>query len=309
MESVHEGPGTVQLPGANPQERGLGAHSRDAFGQCERLSLGRPGFARGGVGGLRRGVGVHSLEHHPGIREGRLFSRRRGQARQPGGGVGPATQQVEHQPPRCREEQRSGRLLAEQFQGAHLPVYRLNVERLAGNLQPPQVCLQPRAGIEDMGCDIVEPGSQRPAHVQLARPPVDCECGVKAVRHQFRGADALRTIHRFVCELDGPPGLPVVRPAAGKCSRQTRPCCVVGRPGQHVVQLSRQLARLGPKQVDRGGSEHRLGPPVEVVLGPAASRRLVIQTCRSRPSTGRTSSVGAVEEIADGGRARHHASS
>jgi hypothetical protein len=309
VECVHERPGTVQLPGADPQEGGLSAHNRDTFGQSERLRLGGPGFAGGGVTGLRRGVGVHRLEHHPGIREGRLFSRRRGQARQPGGGVGPAAQQVEHQPPRRGEEQRPRRLLAEQLQSAHLPVHRLHVERLARNLQPPQVCLQPHAGIQDMGGDIVEPGGQRPAHVKLVGSPVDGKGGVKAVRHQLRGADALRTVHRFVGELDSACGAAGVRPAAGQCRRQTCPCCIVGRPGQHVIELGRQLARLGPEQVDRGGTEHRLGPPVEVILSPAASRRLVIQTCRDLPPAGRTSNAGAVEEIADSGRVRHHTSS
>jgi hypothetical protein len=79
VKSAHERPGTVQLPGADPQEGGLRAHSRDAFGQGESLSLGRSGFARYGVAGLRRGVGMHRFEHHPGIREGRLFSSRRSQ--------------------------------------------------------------------------------------------------------------------------------------------------------------------------------------------------------------------------------------
>jgi hypothetical protein len=39
-------------------------------------------------------------------------------------------------------------------------VYRLDVECLAGNLQAPQVGLQPGAGIEDMGGGLVEPGGQ-----------------------------------------------------------------------------------------------------------------------------------------------------
>ena len=250
MECVHQGAGAVQLPGADPEEGGLGAHRRDAFGQRERLALGRAGRAGGGVAGLGRRVGVHRLEYHPGIREGRLFGGRRGHARQPGRGVGPAAQQVEHQPPRRREEQRPGRLLTQELQRPHLPVHRLQVERLAGNLQAPQVGLQPRAGIEDVGGDLVEPGGQRPADVELVGPPVRGESGVEAVRHQLRGADALRTFHRLVRELDGTRGLTGVRPAAGERRREPRP-----------------------------GSRRRSCGPARRTAGPAA--------CPARPRTGR----------------------
>ena len=54
MEGVHEGAGPVQLPGAGPEECGLGADSRGPFGQRERLARGRPGCAGGGVTGLGR---------------------------------------------------------------------------------------------------------------------------------------------------------------------------------------------------------------------------------------------------------------
>ena len=76
---------------------------------------------------------------------------------QPVRGVGPAAQQVEHQPPRRREEHRSRRLLAEPLEGAHLPVHRRDVERLAGHLQAPEVRLQPDIRVEDVGRDVVQP--------------------------------------------------------------------------------------------------------------------------------------------------------
>jgi hypothetical protein len=180
------------------------------------------------------------------------------------------------------EEQRPGRLLAQEFQGAHLAVYRLDVERLAGYLQAPQVGLQPCAGIQDMGGDLVQSRGQRPAHIDLAGSPVCGEGGVEAVRHQFRGAGALGMLHRLVGELDGARRLAGVCPAAGERGRQPCPCRVVGRAGQHVVQLGGQLSRLGPEQVNRGRTEHRLGPPVEI------ARR-----------------AGLAEEITDSGRDHH----
>jgi hypothetical protein len=131
------------------------------------------------------------------------------------------------------------------------------------------------------------------------------EGGVEAVGHQFRGAGALGTVHRLVGELDGAPGLAGVCPAAGERGRKPRARPIVGRAGQDVVQLGGQLSRLGPEQVDRGPSEHRLGPPVEIAVSPAATRRLVIQTCRRLSPAGRASSAGTVEEITDSGRDHH----
>lgn len=168
--------------------------------------------------------------------------------------------------------------------------------------------LQPRAGIKDVGGDVIKPGGQRPAHAELAWAPVSCEGGVEAVRHQFRGAGPLGPVHGLVRELDGARGLAGVGPAAGQRSRQPRACPVVGRAGQHVIQLSGQLSRFGPEQVDRGRTEHRLGPPVEVVLSLAASRRLVIQAGRHFSPAGPAGSAGQVEEIT-GGRRGHHTSS
>ena len=255
------------------------------------------------VAGQGRRVGVHRLEHHPGISEGRLFRGGRGHARQPGRGVGPAAQQVEHQPPRRREEQRPGRLLAQPFQSAHLPVDRLDVEHLAGDLQPPQVSLQPRVGIQDVGRHLVE-SAQPATGARRARPaPSARRVRRRGSRRPVPAAPAaLRTVHRLVRELDGARRMAGVRPAAGQRSRQPGPGPVVGRAGQHVIQLGRQLARLGPEHVDRGRTEHRLGPPVEVVLGAAAGHRLVVQARRRFSPAGRASSVGTVEEITDSGR-------
>ena len=161
-----------------------------------------------------------------------------------------------------------------------------------------------------MGGGLVEPDGQRPAHVKLVGSPVRRERGVEAVRHEFRCAGALRTFYRLIRELDGAPGLAGVRPAAGECSGEARPCCIVGRTGQYVVQLGWQLSGLGPEQVDRGRSEHRLGPRIEIAaLSPAAGGRLVIQACRGLSLAGRAGGVGAAEEITDRGRVHDHTSS
>ncbi|MGI8815958.1 MAG: hypothetical protein ACR2G2_11970 [Pseudonocardia sp.] len=118
---------------------------------------------------------------------------------------------------------------------------------------------------------------------------------VEAVGEQLRLVHALGADQRFVGELHRAGGLAGVGPAAGERSRETCPVRVVGGTDQHVVQLRRQLARLGAEHVHRRRAQHRARPPGEVVLALAAGDRLVVQTRRQVPSTGRAGGVGAVE--------------
>lgn len=186
---------------------------------------------------------------------------------------------------------------------------RLKVECLAGDLQSPQVRLQPGGGIEDVGGGFVQPGGQRPPHVKFVGSPVNGERGVEAVRHQFGCPGAFGARHGLVREPDGAFRMAGVRPAPGERGGQPRPGRVVGCARQHVVQLGWQLAGRGPEHVDRRRAEHRLGPPVEVVSFPAERGRLVVKARGVRSPAGHAGGVGAAEKIADGRRVRRHASS
>ena len=195
------------------------------------------------------------------------------------------------------------------FEGPQLAVNRLQIERFAGDLQPPQVCLQPGVGIEDVGRDFIELGRQRAADVELVGSPVRGQSGVEAVGHQFRRA---------------PPSAHAPRPR-----RRTGPRAASAR---HRPSSGRALRRAGhgSRRLSYGPARHTAGPancPARSRtrrprprrgarvhassrrLGAAARGGLVVQACRDLSSTGRASGVGTVEEIADCGRARHHTSS
>ncbi len=158
---------------------------------------------------------------------------------------------------------RTRRFLAEQFEGADLPVDRLHVERLAADLQAPQVGLQPGVGVEYVRGNLVEPGRQGPAQVELVGAPVRGQGGVEAVGQQVRGADALRPVDRLVGEPGAAVGPAGVGPAAGERGGQPGPGRVVGGAGQHVVQLGRQFARR----------RRRTGRPTPRRAPPGSSRR------------------------------------
>ena len=128
VERAHESAGTFGLPGGEPEEAGLGAHDGNSLGGRELLAFGRDDGARGRVTGLHGGVALHGLDHHPGVGEAGPFGRRDGQLDQPGRGVGAPAQQVEHQPPRRREELRARRFIAQPLEGAHVPVDGLDVQ-------------------------------------------------------------------------------------------------------------------------------------------------------------------------------------
>ena len=249
VERAHESAGALGLPGGEPQEAGLGAHDGNSLGGRELLALGRDDGARGRVTGLHGGVALHGLDHHPGVGKAGPLGRRDGQLDQPGRGVGAPAQQVEHQPPRRREELRARRFLAQPLEGAHVPVDGLDVQRLARHLQAPQVRLQPGVRVEDVRGDLVELAGQLHARLQVIRAPVRGECGVEAVGEQLRDVHALRSVHRLVRELHRPRGLARVDPAPGERGSDAGPVRVVGGADQHVVELGGQPARLGAEDV------------------------------------------------------------
>ncbi len=151
-----------------------------------------------------------------------------------------------------------------------------------------------------MRCDVVQPGRQGSADVQLVRAPMRGEGGVQAVGHQFGGADSLRPFQGFFGELDGAPRMAGVGPTSGESRPEPGPRAVVGGAGQHVVQLCGQPPWLGAEQIDRGGAEHRLRPPVEVILASATGRGVVVKSGGEVSPTRGAGRVGAVEKIAHG---------
>ena len=94
-------------------------------------------------------------------------------------------------------------VLAESIEGPHVPVDALEVQGLARHLQPPQVGLQAGVGVEHVGRDVVEPGRQPDADIELVRSPVAGQGGVQAVGQQLGLMGARR-----IGDADARPSMP-----------------------------------------------------------------------------------------------------
>jgi hypothetical protein len=208
-------------------------------------------------------------------------------------------QEVEHQPPGRREEARPRRLLAETFQSSHLAVDALEVQGFARHLESPHVGLKPRVDVEQVGGDVIEPGGQRDAQFELVRSPVTGERGVETVGDQLGLIAALGVGQSVVCECASTSGVPRVRPAS--CEGRTQAGAVgrVDRARQHVVELSRQHARLGAVDVHVGRTEGGARPEAEVTIGAGPPDRLFIERTRLGSVAGLSQGVSLTEELVD----------
>ena len=140
--------------------------------------------------------------------------------------------------------------------------------------KPPQVRLQPGVGVEHVRGDVVEPGGQGTGARRARRDP-SARPGPRRGQSAISSgvADPPRPLHRLVGELRRRGRLAGVRPAAGERRREPRPCarrrwC---GPARRTAARAACPARRRTGSTDAAPSTARV-QPVEVVLGPAASR-------------------------------------
>ena len=203
---------------------------------------------------------------------------------QPGRGVGPAAQQVEHQPPRRREEQRPRRLLAQHAPGPASAGASPGTSSASQATCRPHRCACSRAsGSRTWAATSSSRAASAPAHVELVGAPVRGEGGVEAVRQQLRGAHRCGPFHRLVGELDGARGLAGVGPAAGQRRRQPGPgprrrwCGPARRTaGPAACPARRRTRRPRPRRA-RPGSSRRGRPSARQRVD-----RLVVEAGRAR---------------------------
>jgi hypothetical protein len=90
-----------------------------------------------------------------------------------------------------------------------------------------------------------------------------------------------------------------VGPAPGQSRTQAGPVGVVDGPGQQVVQLGRNLARVGAVDVHRRRAQGGTSPPVQITGGPGPVDHLVIEGAGVGSPSGQPQGIGPVEELVD----------
>ena len=135
--------------------RDLGDDLADPLLLGERLARSRrraTGVAT--VAGLDGAVRDQRADHQLAV--GQLPCRVPGQRHERCDGVDPAPHEVEHQPTRGGEEERLPRLLAQPLQRTNLSIELRHVKGLRGDGEQPQVRLEARLDVTEVGSDVGE---------------------------------------------------------------------------------------------------------------------------------------------------------
>ena len=175
----------------------------------------------------------------------------------------------------------------------------VQVQQVAGHLQPPQVRLQSSIRVKQMGGHSVEPDSKRAPGFQLIRAPVHGQRRVETIGDQLGISGALSFAQRLLREGQPARLLPRVHPAPRQSSRQPGVENLVGCPLQHFEQQRRESAGLGAEHVHRSRAQQGARPPLEVTGRATLGSRFRIEAGSSPQLTRSASGVRGTEEVRD----------
>ena len=174
------------------------------------------------------------------------------------GSVGPAAEQVEHQPSGGGEEQGPGRLLAEESRARMCRWMPCRSRVSQATCSPHKWACRRASGSSTWAATSSSRAAIDSPYVELVGPPMNGQGGVEAVGEQLRCAEPLGPFDRLVGELLRPSRLPGIGPAPGQRRAQPGPSLRHRWSGR-----ARRRAGPGacPARLRRGRPRRRRAPP------------------------------------------------